>query len=152
MAIANRQMQWSKCPEGKQEDELAQTEFRFIKTIIMIRGRQLPAVLRLYISVALQQKTGNFKVAFGSRPMQWSALTEGNQTNELAQKEFRFIKTIIIIIRGGNYSLSFAFISALHCSKRRVTSRWPPAAVKCSGVSLLKESKRMNLRKKSFAS
>jgi alpha/beta superfamily hydrolase len=27
--------------------------------------------------------------------MNWSALTEGKQKNELAQKEFRFIKTII---------------------------------------------------------
>jgi hypothetical protein len=65
-----------------------------------------------------------------SRPMQWGALTEGKQKNELAQTKFRFIKTIIIIIiiRVGNYSLPFASISALHCSKRRVTSRWPPAA------------------------
>ncbi len=47
-------------------------------------GRQLHAVLCLYISVALQQKTGNFKVAFLGRLMQWSALTEGKQKNELA--------------------------------------------------------------------
>jgi hypothetical protein len=60
----------------------------------------------------------------------------GKQKNELAQKEFRFIKTItIIIIRGGNYLLSFACISALHCSKRRVTSRRPCQADPCSGVS-----------------
>ena len=82
-------------------------------------------VLRLHISVALQQKTANFKVAPHSRVMQWSALTEGKQKNELAQTEFRFIKTIIVIIRGGNYLLLFASISALHCSKRRVISRWP---------------------------
>jgi hypothetical protein len=44
--------------------------------------------------------------------MQWGFLTEGKQKNELAQKEFRFIKTIIII-RGGNYPLFFASISAL---------------------------------------
>jgi hypothetical protein len=44
----------------------------------------------------------NFKVAIPSRPKQWSALTEGKQKNELAQKEVRFIKTIIII-RSGNY-------------------------------------------------
>jgi len=68
----------------------------------MIRGGQLPLVLRLHISVALQQKTANFKVAFESRPMQWGVFTEGKQKNELAQKEFRFIKTIIIP-RGGNY-------------------------------------------------
>jgi hypothetical protein len=48
------------------------------------KGRQLPAVLRLYIRVALQQKTANFKVAIQSRPMQWSALTEGKEKNELA--------------------------------------------------------------------
>jgi hypothetical protein len=65
--------------------------------------------------------------------MQWSALREEKQKNELAQKEFRFIKTITII-RGGNYPMSFASISALHCSKRRVTSRWPPIADKCSGM------------------
>ena len=79
-----------------------------------------------------------------SRVMQWSALTEEKQKIQLAQKEFRFIKTIIII-RGGNYKLVFASISALHCSKRRVISRWPSAADRCSGVFRLKESKRMNL-------
>jgi hypothetical protein len=36
------------------------------------------------MSVALQQKTGNFKVAIDSREMQWSQLTEGKQMNELA--------------------------------------------------------------------
>jgi hypothetical protein len=41
-------------------------------------------VLRLYISVALQQKTGNFKVAILSRPNQWSALPEEKQESELA--------------------------------------------------------------------
>ena len=46
--------------------------------------RQLPEVLRLYISVALQQKTANFKAAIGSRQMQWGHLTDGNQKNELA--------------------------------------------------------------------
>jgi hypothetical protein len=65
--------------------------------------------------------------------MQWSALTEENQKNELAQKEFRVIKRIIII-RGGNYLQFFASISALHCSKRRQTSRWPSEAEICSGV------------------
>ena len=58
-------MQWGPLTEGKQKNELAQKEFRFIKTMIIIinKGRQLPAVLRLHISVALQQKTANFKVA-----------------------------------------------------------------------------------------
>ena len=45
--------------------------------------------------------------------MQWGALTEGKKKNELAQTEFRFIKTIIVIIKGGNYMLVFAPISAL---------------------------------------
>jgi dipeptide/tripeptide permease len=135
VAIASRQMQWSAMTEGKQKDELAQTEFRCKKTIIIIRGRQLQAVLRLYISVALQQKTGNFKMAVLSRQMQWSAMTEEKQKDELAQKEFRFIKTItIIIISGGYYLSSFASTSALHCSKRRQTSRWPKRADQCSGV------------------
>ena len=53
-------------------------------------------VLRLYISVALQQKTGNFKVAIGSRLMQWSALTEEKQKTKLSQPEFLLIKSIII--------------------------------------------------------
>jgi hypothetical protein len=90
-------------------------------------------VLRVYISVVLQQKTANFKVAIPSRLMQWSPSTEEKQKNEIAQKEFRFIKTTITI-RGGNYLLSFASISALHCSKRRVISRWPFQADRCSGV------------------
>jgi hypothetical protein len=47
-------------------------------------GRQLLVVLRLYFSVALQQKTGNFKAATASTLMQWGVLTEGKQKNELA--------------------------------------------------------------------
>jgi hypothetical protein len=39
-------------------------------------GGRILIFLRLYISVALQQKTANFKSAMGSRLMQWSALTE----------------------------------------------------------------------------
>ncbi len=69
----------------------------------MVRGGRAEApVPRIDVSFRLDQKTGNFKVAIANRTMQWSVLTEGKQTNELAQKEFRFIKTIIII-RGGNY-------------------------------------------------
>ena len=49
-----------------------------------------------HISVALQQKTGNFKMATESRTMQWSALTEEKQKSQLSQPEFRFIKTIIM--------------------------------------------------------
>jgi hypothetical protein len=48
------------------------------------KGWQLPAALRVYISVTLQQKTANFKAAFHSRPMQWSVLTEEKQKNEFA--------------------------------------------------------------------
>ena len=101
----------------------------------MVRGGRAEAPApRSDVSFRLDQKTGNFKVAMLSRDMQWSVLTEGNQKDELAQKKIRFIKTIKIIIKGGNYLRSFASISALHCSKRRVTSRWPLSADKCSGV------------------
>jgi hypothetical protein len=131
-SIASRAMQWSVLTEEKQKNQIAQTGFRFIKTtttiiIIINNGRQLLAVLCLHISVALQQKTANFKVAIASRPMQWSPLTEEKQKNQLAQTEFRFIKTTIVIIiwGGGNYSQSFASTSALHSSKRRQISRWP---------------------------
>ena len=49
-------------------------------------GGQLQAVLRLYISVALQQKTGNFKVAIPNRLMQWSTLTEECAANAIQRK------------------------------------------------------------------
>jgi hypothetical protein len=45
-------------------------------------AKQLLDVLRLYISVALQQKTANFKVASRSRAIQCSALTEEKQKNQ----------------------------------------------------------------------
>jgi hypothetical protein len=48
------------------------------------KGRQLHVVLRLFISVALQQKTANFKVAIRRRVMQWGLFTEENQKNQLA--------------------------------------------------------------------
>jgi hypothetical protein len=47
-------------------------------------GGQLQEVFRLYISVALQQKTGNVNMTLNSRVMQWSALTEEKQKNQLA--------------------------------------------------------------------
>ena len=100
----------------------------------MVRGGRAEAPgPRSDVSFRLDQKTGNFKVAMASRPMQWSVLPEEKEKNQLAQTEFRFIKTTIII-RGGNYLSSFAFTSALHCSKTRVISRWSLAAEKCSGV------------------
>jgi hypothetical protein len=82
--MASRQMQWSALTEGKQKNELAQKEFRFNhKNNNNNKGRLLPDVLRLYISVALQQKTANLKVAFASRQMQCSVLTEGKRNNQL---------------------------------------------------------------------
>ncbi len=113
----------------------------------MVRGRRAEAPVPCSdVSFRLDQKTGNFKDVFlsthtHSRLMQWSGVTEGNQKYQLAQKEFRLIKTIIILIRGGHYRRAFASISALHCSKRRVTSRWPLIAERCSGVHSLKETK-----------
>ncbi len=93
----------------------------------MVRGERAEApVPGSDVSFRLDQKTGNFKVTFASREMQWSALTEEKQNNQLAQIEFRFIKTIIkMIVRRGNYHLHFASTSALHWSKRRKTSRSP---------------------------
>ncbi len=75
----------------------------------MVRGGRAEApVLRSDVSFRLDQKTASFKAAMGTRAMQWSELTEEKKKNELAnKKKFRFIKTIIII-RGGNYYLSFA--------------------------------------------
>ena len=134
--MPSRPMQWSGFTEEKQKNQLENNSNNNT-------GRQLPVVLRLYISVALQQKTANFKLAIPSRRMQWSPLTEEKQKNQLARTKFRFIKTTII--RGGNYPSSFASTSALHCSKRRQTSRWPSSADQCSGVQLLKKSKRINL-------
>ena len=64
------------------------------------------------VSFRLDQKTGNFKAAKVSRVMQSSPTNEENQKNELAQKEFRFIRTVIKI-RGCNYLMSFASTSAL---------------------------------------
>ena len=84
VAMGSRPMQWGALTEGKQTNELAQTLFRFIKNNDNNKGRKLLGVLRLYISVALQQKTANFKVASLSRVMQWSALTEEKQKNQLA--------------------------------------------------------------------
>ena len=128
-------MQWSALSEEKQKNELAQKEVRFIKTNIINKGRQLLAVRRIHISSGINGITATFQVAFTSTVMQavkFIFKTEGK--NELAQTEFRFIKTIIVIIRGGNYLSFFASISALHCSKRRQISRRPFQADQCSGV------------------
>ena len=61
-------------------------------------GAEAP-VPRSDVSFRLDQKTGNFKAASASRVIQWSGLTGEKQKNknELAQIEFRFTKTVIII-------------------------------------------------------
>jgi hypothetical protein len=67
----------------------------------MVRGGRAEALApRSDVSFRLDQKMGNFKVATDSRPMQWSDLTEEKKKNQLAQAEFRFIKTIIMIMGG----------------------------------------------------
>jgi hypothetical protein len=59
----------------------------------MVRGGRAEApVPRSDVSSRLDQKTANFKFAFDSRPMQWSALTEEKQKYQLAQTEFLFMK------------------------------------------------------------
>ena len=79
-ATGSRIMQWSVLTEGKQKNELAQKRVSLHKNNNNInKGRQLLVVLRLYISVALQQKTGNFKVAIVRRPVQWSDLSAARQ-------------------------------------------------------------------------
>ena len=77
-------MQWSALTDENQKNQFAQTEFRFTKNNNNNKGRQLLEVLRLHISVALQQKTANFKAAFDSREMQWSPFAAEKQKNELA--------------------------------------------------------------------
>jgi hypothetical protein len=63
----------------------------------MVRGGRAEARgPRSDVSFRLDQKTGNFKEASGSRVMQWGALTEEKQKNQLSQPQFRFIKTIIM--------------------------------------------------------
>ena len=70
----------------------------------MVRGGRAEAPApRSNVSFRLDQQTTNFKAASASRIMQWSALTEEKQKNELAQTEFRFIKTINIIMGAITY-------------------------------------------------
>jgi hypothetical protein len=75
-------------------------------------------VLRFNISVALEQKTANFKVANGSSVEQWSVLTEEKEMSQLAKTNW-FLKKNNNNKGGGKYSWSFASTSALHCSRRR---------------------------------
>ena len=62
----------------------------------MVRGGRAEAPPRSDVSFRIDQKTGNVKVAKASSVVQWSALTEGKQKNQLARTEFRFIKRIKI--------------------------------------------------------
>ncbi len=64
----------------------AQTEFSFINTIIIKEKKrlQLPEeVLRVHLSVALEQKVANFEVTIVSREMQRSLLTGKKQRMNL---------------------------------------------------------------------
>ena len=110
----------------------------------MVRGGRAEAhVPRSDVSFRLDQKTGNFfKAATDSRAMQWSALTEEKQKNEHAQTELHKNNSNV---RGGNYMLAFASISALHCRKRRQISRLPLMTDQCRGVRPLKKSMGINL-------
>ncbi len=76
-ALGSRPLQLSQTTEQKQKNEFAQNYDDN-------KGRQLPVGVRVDISVALQQKTANFKVAIASRNMKRSVLTEGEQKNELS--------------------------------------------------------------------
>jgi hypothetical protein len=63
------------CRKAKESTQLAQKEFCFQKATMTIKRRKLQPSFRLDISLALKQKTANFKMAFSSRQMQWSLLT-----------------------------------------------------------------------------
>ena len=87
VAIPRRTMQWSILAEEKQKNQFAQTEFPKVslhQNKNNNKGRQLHVALCVHISVALQQKTGHFKVTIASRVMQWFHCTEEKQKNELA--------------------------------------------------------------------
>ncbi len=107
-------------------------------------------VLRLHISVALQQQTASFKVAFGSRKMQWSATTEQQRNESTCTYRVWLQKNTNNHQGKGNHSIAFASTSALHWSKSRDASSWPWTAHKCSGVPSLNKCKRIKLRKQSF--
>jgi hypothetical protein len=87
-AIASREMQWSPSTEGKQKNQLVRTCANRVSLHKNNNNNnkrgQLQAVHRLHISVALQQKTENLKVAIPSRGVQWSALPEEKHKNQLA--------------------------------------------------------------------
>jgi hypothetical protein len=66
------------------------------------------------VSFRTDQKTANFKAAIMRRPKQWSDLPEGKQKNELANAEFRFIKTIIIIRVSKGAAITSRLLSPLN--------------------------------------
>ncbi len=75
----------------------------------MVRGGRAEAPSCSDVSFRLDQKTGNFKVAVRSSVNQWSEVAEEKQKNQLAnKKEFRFMKTIMVIIKGGDYWTCFS--------------------------------------------
>ncbi len=87
----SRLMKCSFLTEEKHKNQLAQTKFHFTaKKYNKNKGGRAQLVLRLHISVALQQKTANFKVAILSRIMKCSFLTEEKRQNQLAQTKFHF--------------------------------------------------------------
>jgi hypothetical protein len=56
----------------------------------MVRGGRAEAPApdpRSDVSFRLDQKTDNFKVAIGSREMQWGISTEENQKNQLTARK-----------------------------------------------------------------
>ena len=83
-AFSSRAMQWRPMAEEKAKESTCANRVSLHKNNNNNKGGQSLVVLRIHISVALQQKTANFKAAFLSRQMQWSVLTEEKQKNELA--------------------------------------------------------------------
>ena len=76
-------MQWSALTEGKQKNQLAQTEFLFIKTITTIRAAAITGSPSRPHQRRAAAKDGTFQGGHRERrgAMQWSAFTEGKQKN-----------------------------------------------------------------------
>jgi hypothetical protein len=84
VTLSSTLVKWSAFTEAIKfkvnKNQLAETQCGFIQNNGDEKRREkLRAILRFYIRVALQQQTADFKIAFFSRPMQWSSLTEVNQ-------------------------------------------------------------------------
>ncbi len=126
--IGSRRMQWSTSwTEEKKNESTCANRLSLHKNNDNNnnKGRQLRVVRRLYISVALQQKTANFKAAIGSGAMKWSLLTEEKKNESTCANRVSLHKNNDNKKGCGNYVKSFASTLASHCSKRRQTSRWP---------------------------